>query len=93
MVTAPRTINVDPTSELGQAQSTAEETPVLLAGNGRVCRVSPAEQDDPWAGYDPERVRSALRRFAGTLTPEEGERLKELIHRGRAEGTRPFDRP
>ena len=93
MVTTPRTINVDPTSELGQALSTADETPVLLASKGRVYRVSPAEQDDPWGGYDPERVRSALRCFAGMLTPEEGERLKELIYRGREAGTRPLDHP
>ncbi len=48
--------------------------------------------EDLWAGYDPERLRATVREVAGTLTPEEGERLKESIRRGREEGTRPHDR-
>jgi len=51
------------------------------------------DPDDPWADYDPEKLRAALRAVAGTLTADEGERLKELIYRGREEGTRPINRP
>jgi hypothetical protein len=89
---APLTIHVEPDSELARALSDVEEVPVLLDSNGqrfRVFRVS----DDPWANYDPEKVRAGLRKFAGTLPPEEGERIKELIYRGREEGTRPLSRP
>jgi hypothetical protein len=38
-------------------------------------------------------VLEGLREIAGTLSPEEGERRKELIYRGREEGTRPITRP
>ena len=91
MTNDPLTIKVDPESDLARALDEAA-TSVVLERNGVRYRVSP-EADDPWAGYDPERVREGLRRFAGMITPEEGERLKELIYRGREEGTRPLDRP
>jgi hypothetical protein len=51
------------------------------------------DPDDPWAGYDPEKVRAGPRKFAGMISPEEAERIKERIYRGREEGTRPLDRP
>ncbi len=90
-INEPLTIKVDPDSALARALDEAA-TSVVLERNGVRYRVSP-EADDPWAGYDPERVRAGLRRFAGTLSREEGERIKELIYRGREEGTRPLDRP
>lgn len=88
----PLTIKIDPDSELGRALEDADEVPVVLERDGARFRVT-RDPDDPWADYDPERVRAGLRAVAGTLTPEEGERLKELIYRGREEGTRPLDRP
>ena len=42
---------------------------------------------------DAEAFREALRRAAGTFTPEEGEQLKQNIYRWREEGTRPINRP
>ena len=92
MAAAMRTITIDPESELGKALAEADDTPVVLALDGARFRVSRSD-DDLWADYDPERVRDGLRRFAGTLSPEEGERIKALIYRGREEGTRPIDRP
>jgi hypothetical protein len=92
MAKEPRTITVDPDSELGRALDQSAGEPVLLLRNGTRFRVT-RDPDDPWANYDPEAVRAALRAVAGTLTPDEGERLKELIYRGREEGTRPLDRP
>ena len=65
---------------------------IILVRNGARFRVTP-DSEDPWANYDPEKVRAALRKFAGMLTPEEGERIKENIYRGREEGARPLDRP
>jgi hypothetical protein len=88
----PFTIHLDPDSELARALADAKEAPVLLESNGvhfRVIRVT----DDLWADYDPEAVLAALRAAAGTLSPEEGERIKQLIYRGREEGTRPLSRP
>jgi hypothetical protein len=89
---APRTIHIDPESDLARSLATADDEPVLLESNGvrfRVIRVD----DDPWADYDPEKVREGLRKFSGMISPEEADRIKELIYRGREEGTRPLDRP
>ena len=86
------TITIDPESELGRALADADGSPLILERNGARFRVT-RDPEDPWADYDPEAVRAALRAVAGTLTPDEGERLKELIYRGREEGTRPIDRP
>jgi hypothetical protein len=92
MTKEPLTITIDPDSELGRALVETDGLPIVLERNGARFRVT-REPDDPWANYDPEKVRAALRAVAGTLTPDEGERLKELIYRGREEGTRPIDRP
>jgi excisionase family DNA binding protein len=51
------------------------------------------EQDDLWAGYDPEAVRQALREFAGTITKEEGEARIRALYEAREAGTRPTTRP
>lgn len=92
MAKEPLTISIDPESELGRAlDETGGESVVLLRGSARF-RVM-RDSEDPWATYDPESVLEGLRQIAGTLSPEEGERMKELIYRGREEGTRPIDRP
>jgi len=86
------TITIDPDSELGRAlEETNGESVVLLRGAARF-RVT-RDPDDPWASYDPESVLEGLHEIAGTLSPTEGERMKELIYRGREEGTRPITRP
>jgi hypothetical protein len=92
MTNEPLTITIDPDSELGRALVETDGSPIVLERNGARFRVT-REPDDPWANYDPEAVRAGLRAVAGTLTPDEGERFKELIYRGREEGTRPIDRP
>ena len=88
----PRTIHLDPDSELARALASVNGEPVFLDSSGvrfRVIRV----EDDTWADYDPEKVRAGLRRFAGMISPEEADRIKEQIYRGREEGTRPPDQP
>jgi hypothetical protein len=92
MSRAPLTITIDPDSELGRALDEAADEPVVLVRGGTRSRFT-READDPWANYNPENVRAGLRRFAGLLTPEEAERIKEGIYRGREEGTRPIHRP
>lgn len=86
------TIMIDPDSELGRALEDSDGSPVVLDRGGARFRVT-RDPDDPWDTYDPEKVRAGLRKFAGMLTPEDGERIKESIYRGREEGTRPIDRP
>ncbi len=92
MAKEPLTIKVDPQSELGRALDETDAAPVVLDRGGVRFRVS-RDDDDPWANYDPEKVRAGLRKFAGMISPEDAERLKEAIYRGREEGTRPLDRP
>jgi hypothetical protein len=85
-------ITIDSDSELGRALDTTEgERIVLLRGAARFRVVR--DPDDPWASYDPDSVVEGLREIAGTLSPEEAERMKELIYHGREEGTRPITRP
>jgi hypothetical protein len=91
MLREPKMIHVDPGSELDHVLDEANEAPVILTRNGVRYRLS--IQDDPWVDYDPEAVRAAVRAIAGTITPEEGERLKAELYRAREEGTRPIDRP
>jgi hypothetical protein len=92
MMTVPKPIPVTEATTLTDVLDKAAGTPVRLERNGVVFRVS-REEADPWAGYDPERVRAGLREVAGLITPEEAARMKELVYRGREEGTRPLDRP
>jgi hypothetical protein len=92
MATEPMIVHVPEGSELARMLDDAGDMPLRLVRRGVTYRVS-REDDDPWAGYDPEAVRKSLRRFAGMLTPEEGVELKDYVYRGREEGNRPVDRP
>jgi len=92
MANEPLTIHLDPESELARILADAEETPVVLDSNGVRFRIIRADED-LWSDYDPEGVLEGLREIAGTLSTEEGERMKALIYRGREEGTRPITRP
>jgi hypothetical protein len=85
-------IVVSDETNLGPLLDEATTAPLRIERNGIVFQLS-REEVDPWAGYDPERVRTGLRRVAGLITPEEAARMKELVYRGREEGTRPIDRP
>ncbi len=88
----PLTITVDPDSELGRALDASAEEPVdLVRGESRF-RVT-REVVDPWATYDPAKLRAGLKTVAGLLSPEDGERIIQDIYRGREEGTRPITRP
>ncbi len=80
------TIEVDPESEVGDLLAQAENAPIVLTRNGVRFRLE-REPNELEAGYDPERLREELRRHAGTLEPEDGERWQEMIYRGREEGS------
>jgi hypothetical protein len=86
-----KTIPVTAETDWPKLLDDAAREPVILERNGTRFRLS--REDDLFADYDPERVRDGLRRFAGTITPEEAERLRKIVSRGREEGTRPADRP
>jgi hypothetical protein len=77
---APLTITIDPESELGRALDEVDNEPLVLLRGGTRFRVT-RESDDPWAQYDPAKVRAGLKKVAGLLTPEEGDRIIEIIYR------------
>ena len=86
MIDQPKTIQVEPESELARALE--EAAAIVLERNGVRSRVS-READDIWADYDPERAREGLRRFAGLISRDEAEAIKADIYCAREEGTRP----
>lgn len=88
MSKAPLTITVDPDSELGRALDETDGPPIVLLRAGARFHVT-RDPDDPWANYDPSKVRVGLRKFSGLLTAEEGERIQETIARGRRPHTAP----
>lgn len=90
MAREPRAFTIDADSELGRALDEKNGRPIVLLVGEKRFRVTP---EDSWADYDPEKVRERLRRFAGMISPEEGDRIIEGIYHGREEGTRPIDRP
>ena len=92
MASEPLTITVDPDSDLGRALEHSDDSPIIPVRDGARFRVT-RDPDDPWANYDPEKVREGLKKVAGLLSPEEGDRIIEAIYRGREEGARPIDRP
>jgi hypothetical protein len=92
MAKGPLTITIDPDSELGRALDQATGEPIVLLRDGTRFLVT-RDPDDPWANYDPEKVLEGLYEIAGTLSPAEGERMKDPISRGREEGNRLITRP
>lgn len=69
MTDAAKTIKVEPGSELDRLLTEANTSEVVLEKDGvryrLVCQAMPVEQDDIWAGYDPERALANLRAAAG----------------------------
>jgi len=63
---APKTITVEPDSEVARVLELATEAPILIETRGARYRVV-REGEDPFATYDPERARAALDRVFGTL--------------------------
>ena len=92
MSKTPLTITIDPDSDLGRALDESTDDPVVLVRDGARVRVT-RETADPWATYDPAKLRAGLKKVAGLLSSEDGERIIEEIYRGREEGTRPITRP
>jgi hypothetical protein len=92
MVHQPKTIRVNRDTELFSVLAEAKSTPVRLEKDGVIYLLT-RDDDDLWRDYDPEAVRHALATHAGSISPEDGEMLKEYLYRAREEGTRPADRP
>lgn len=99
MATTEKTINVEPGGELDRLLAEANGAALILVRNGVRYRLhreesaAEANEDDPWADYDPERLIAGVRAVAGSMSEAEAERLKAYIYAGREEGSRPADGP
>jgi hypothetical protein len=51
------------------------------------------EVDEPWSTFEPAKLKAGLKKVAGLLSSEDGDRVFETIYRGREEGARPFSLP
>ena len=105
MIHTPKTIHVEPGSELDRLLHELDDAPVELEQHGvryRIIRLGETSTDHPlqladehdiWAGYDPEKVRVSMRAAAGSWHDIDTESLKEDLYRAREEGSRPLERP
>jgi hypothetical protein len=88
MASEPKTIAVAPGSEIDRLLDEAARTPLRLVRDGVRFRLG-REDEDVWAGYDPERALAGMRAAAGSWTNLDAEAMKEFVYRAREEGTRP----
>lgn len=75
---------------LKAAESSGEPLRVVTNGSTylvQVQRASPDEGADGPATYDPQKVRDALREFAGTWSDLDADELKATLYRAREEGS------
>lgn len=84
MVREALTITIDPESELGRALAAVDDAPLVLERSGARFRVI-READALWAGYDPQRVRRALRQSAGALAGVDVAALKRELREQRGQ--------
>lgn len=95
MAAEPKHIKVTPGSSLAKILREARERPVVLESDGERYRLDRMERDreDIWEGYDPEKVREAVEKTAGTWADLDADALIADIYRARKEGSRRPDRP
>lgn len=91
-------IHVDPGSDIAHYLESAGGRPLVIGHKGVRFEVKRERTrlnvvDRPRSTHDPERTRAAMRAAAGSWKDIDAEELKEYIHRGTEEGTRPADRP
>jgi hypothetical protein len=84
------TIHVDDDSDLAPLLDRAAQVPLRLERGGVVYRV--VREDDPWAGYDPEKVMAAIEATAGSWADLDTDAIIDNIYRWREDGSRPVDR-
>ncbi len=96
MATEPvKIIKVAADSELGKLVDEARRYPVLLEKDGAVYSLTPASSDpaDLWAGYDPEKVREAIKTYGGSWKDVDADAMIDEIYAARMRGSRPANRP
>jgi hypothetical protein len=91
MLREPKTIAVDPDSELAHLLDQAAERPIFLERNG--IRFLLSREENSWPEMSDEEYQRVLDETIGMLPEEEGEQMLAAIYRAREEGSRPVDRP
>ncbi len=84
-------LRVDPESELAHLLDEVGETPILLEKNGKVYRLT--MEVDSQIGYDPEEVKSAIRKTAGSWADVDADAFLAQLYDARDEGSRAVTRP
>ena len=84
-------IKVAADSELGRLVDEARRHPVLLEKDGAVYSLTPhsSDPDDLWAGYDPAKVRDAIRTYGGSWKDVDADAMIAEIYAARMRGSRP----
>jgi hypothetical protein len=84
-------IKVAADSELGRLVDAARRHPVLLEKDGAVYSLTPhsGDPDDLWAGYDPEKVRDAIRTYGGSWKERDADAMIAEVYAARKCGSRP----
>lgn len=90
MLREPRTINIDPDSELGHLLDEASKAPLILEMNG--VRYLLNREEDSWPKMSNEEYQRVLDETLGTLSEEEGAQMLATIYRAREESSRSVDR-
>ena len=85
MAAEPKVIRVPPGSELDGIIEEATKTTIVLERNGRRFRLVREEETEPFAQYDPERARAALKRVAGMFEGIDTEALKAELREQRGQ--------
>jgi hypothetical protein len=91
MLREPRTITVDPDSELGRLLDEASKMPLILEKDGT--RYLLSREEESWPTISNEEYQRILDETIGTLSEEEAEHMLATIYRAREEGSRPVDQP
>ena len=96
MVARAKTVEIAPDSEMPDCSTNRPMTNSCWSRGQNASasfgsRATERDVDDIWANYDPEKVREAVEKYSGIITPEEAERWKQEIYRRREEGSRHFD--
>ncbi len=89
MAKAERKIKVAAGSELDKLLAQASDSPLLLEKNGELYRLARInkEKDDIWEGYDPDKVREAIKATAGKWANLDADKLIEDVYRAREQGS------
>ena len=92
MLHEPKTIIVDPESELGHLLDEATDAPLILEKNGVRYRLTP-ENAGSQSENDNETYQKVLDETIGSWSDIDADAMIAAIYRAREEGTRPIDRP